>query len=72
MNKNESLKLIKNTSFLDLNSNTQKQCDFVLDKTVLKQASEIFAKDLFDHAKAGGDMKNIKLKYIYNSNILSK
>ena len=56
MNKNKSLNLTKNISFLNLNSNTQKQCDFVLDKAVLKQASEIFAKDLFDFAKTGGDM----------------
>ena len=44
----------------------------MLDKAVLKQASEIFAKDLFDYAKTGGDMKSIKLKNVYDSNILSK
>ena len=72
MNKNKSLNLTKNLSFLNLNSNTQKQCDFVLDKAVLKQASEIFSKDLFDYAKAGGDMKSIKLKNVYGNNVLSK
>lgn len=72
MNKNKSLNLTKNISFLNLNSNTQKQCDFVLDKAVLKQASEIFAKDLFDYAKTGGDMKSIKLKNVYGNNVLSK
>ena len=72
MNKNKSLNLTKNISFLSLNSNTQKQCDFVLDKAVLKQASEIFAKDLFDYEKTGGDMKSIKLKNVYGSNVLSK
>ena len=72
MNKNKSLNPTKNISFLNLNSNTQKQCDFLLDKAVLKQASEIFAKDLFDYAKAGGDMKSIKLKNVYSSNVLSK
>ena len=72
MNKNKSLNLTKNISFLNLNSNTQKQCDFVLDKEVLKQASELFAKDLFDYAKTGGDMKSIKHKNVYGSNVLSK
>ena len=70
MNKNKSSNLTKNISFLNLNS--QKQCDFVLDKAVLKQASEIFAKDLFDYAKACGDMKSIKLKNVYGNNVLSK
>lgn len=40
MNKNKSLNLTKNISFLNLSSNTQKQCDFALDKAVLKQASK--------------------------------
>lgn len=72
MNKNKNLNLTKNISFLNLNSHTQKQCDFVLDKAVLKQASEIFAKDLFDYAKAGGDLKSIKFKNVYGNNVLSK
>ena len=40
MKKNKSLNLTKNISFLKLNSNTQKQCDFVLDKAVLKQTNK--------------------------------
>ncbi|MDY2696150.1 MAG: hypothetical protein SOV27_03190 [Eubacteriales bacterium] len=40
MNKNKSLNSTKNISFLNLNSNTQKQCDFVLDKAVLKQTNK--------------------------------
>lgn len=72
MNKNKSLNPTKNISFLNLNSNTQKQYDFVLDKAVLKQASEIFTRDIFNYAKAGGDMKIIKLKNVYGNNVLSK
>ena len=72
MNKNKNLNLTKNISFLNLNSNTQKQCNFVLDKAVLKQASEIFAKDLFDYAKTSRNMKNIKLKNVYGYDVLSK
>ena len=72
MNKNKNLNLTKNISFLNLNSNTQKQCNFALDKAVLKQASEIFAKDLFDYAKTGRNMKNIKLKNVYGDDVLSK
>lgn len=40
MNKNKSLNSTKNISFLNLNSNTQKQCDFVLDKAVSKQTNK--------------------------------
>ena len=40
MNKNKSLNPTKKIFFLNLNSNTQKQCDFVLDKEVSKQTNK--------------------------------
>lgn len=45
---------------------------FCVSKAVLKQASEIFTRDIFNYAKAGGDMKSIKLKNVYGNNVLSK
>ena len=59
-----------NIAILDLLSNTQKQCQVELDKVVIKQASNIFVKDLFEYAKAGGNMKNIRVEDVYK-NILS-
>ncbi len=63
-------KNLLNIAILDLLSNTQKQCQVELDKVVIKQASNIFVKDLLEYAKAGGNLKDIRVEDVYK-NILS-
>ena len=60
-----------NIAILDLLSNTQKQCQVELDKVVIKQASNIFVKDLFEYAKAGENMKNIRVEDVYKNILYS-
>ena len=61
-------KLPLNFVKLNFNKENDKVHKIKIYKTMIDRASLIFAKDLVDYAKNGGDMKSLTVKNVYGKN----
>lgn|SRR5574344_713832 len=60
-------KLPPNISRINFGEEKQEQCSTYLCQSIIKMASEIFAKDIIDYSKNGGDLKKLTVKNVYEN-----
>lgn len=72
MNKNNDNTLnkkytnLQNVGIIDFNLDKQTPANIKLDKKIIKQVSDIFARDLIEFFKHSGDIKEMTLENVYS------
>lgn len=62
---NEKYVNLQNVGIIDFNLDKQTPANIKLDKKIIKQASDIFAKDLIEFFENNGDVKEMTIKNVY-------
>lgn len=62
---NEKYVNLQNVGIIDFNLDKQTPANIKLDKKIIKQASDIFAKDLIEFFENNGDVKEMTIDNVY-------
>lgn len=62
---NEKYVNLQNVGIIDFNLDKQILANIKLDKKIIKQASDIFAKDLIGFFEDNGDVKEMTIENVY-------
>lgn len=62
---NEKYVNLQNVGIIDFNLDKQTPANIKLDKKIIKQASDIFAKDLIEFFENNGDVKEMTIENVY-------
>lgn len=62
---NEKYVNLQNVGIIDFNLDKQTSANIKLDKKIIKQASDIFTRDLIEFFENNGDIKEMTIENVY-------